>query len=45
MYGAWVDGAGIGLVALYLLAFLAVLGGSLWWVSHWKAAEPLPQKL
>src|SRR5574342_204122 len=30
MYGAWVNGLSAGLVALYLLAFLALLGGALW---------------
>lgn len=30
IYGAWVDGAGLGLVALYLLAFLALLAAGLW---------------
>ena len=34
IYGSWVDGASIGLVALYLLGFLAVLSGALWWVSR-----------
>lgn len=34
MYGAWVDGASLGLVALYLIAFLAVLAGLLWFVRR-----------
>jgi uncharacterized membrane protein YraQ (UPF0718 family) len=34
IYGAWVDGANIGLIALYLLAFLLVLAGVLAWVSR-----------
>jgi uncharacterized membrane protein YraQ (UPF0718 family) len=34
IYGAWVDGAGIGLVLLYLSAFLALLAGSLWLVDR-----------
>jgi uncharacterized membrane protein YraQ (UPF0718 family) len=34
IYGAWVDGAGIGLVLLYLSAFLALLSGALWLVSR-----------
>lgn len=34
IYGAWVDGAGIGLVALYLILFLALLSGSLWFVNR-----------
>ncbi len=34
IYGAWVDGASIGLIAVYLLAFLALLAGGLVWVSR-----------
>jgi uncharacterized membrane protein YraQ (UPF0718 family) len=34
IYGAWVDGAGVGLAVLYLLAFLTLLGGALWQVSR-----------
>lgn len=34
IYGAWVDGAGIGLVFLYLLIFLALLSGALWLVNR-----------
>jgi uncharacterized protein len=34
IYGSWIDGASLGLIALYLLAFLAVLAGVLWWVSR-----------
>ena len=34
IYGAWVDGTSLGLIALYLAAFLAVLAGVLWWVSR-----------
>jgi len=34
IYGAWVDGAGLGLIVLYLFALLAVLAGVLWWVSR-----------
>lgn len=34
IYGAWVDGASIGLVALYLLAFLAILAFLLWQVNR-----------
>jgi uncharacterized protein len=41
IYGAWVDGASIGLVALYLVLFLGLLAGVLGWVSRRsrKAAE------
>lgn len=34
IYGAWVDGASVGLVALYLLAFIALLAGILWLVNR-----------
>jgi hypothetical protein len=34
IYGAWVDGASMGLAILYLLAFLTVLGGMLWWLTR-----------
>lgn len=34
IYGAWVDGAGIGLVFLYLIIFLALLSGALWLVNR-----------
>jgi hypothetical protein len=30
IYGAWVDGASISLVSLYLFAFIALLAGALW---------------
>jgi len=44
IYGSWVDGASIGLMALYLAAFVAILTGGLWWVSrrnqaHMNAAQ------
>ena len=44
IYGAWVDGASIGLVVFDLLAFLSVLGGVLWWVSRRHTIATLPQK-
>jgi hypothetical protein len=34
IYGAWVDGTSIGLIAIYLLAFLLLLAGGLAWVSR-----------
>jgi hypothetical protein len=34
IYGAWVDGTSLGLIVLYLFAFLAILAGVLWWVSR-----------
>jgi len=34
IYGSWVDGASIGLIVLYLAAFLAALAGVLWWINR-----------
>jgi len=34
IYGAWVDGTSLGLLALYLAAFLAALGVALWLVGR-----------
>jgi len=34
IYGAWVDGASLGLVALYLALFLALLAGALAWMTR-----------
>jgi uncharacterized membrane protein YraQ (UPF0718 family) len=34
IYGAWVDGTSIGVVTLYLVIFLALLSGSLWFVNR-----------
>jgi uncharacterized protein len=36
IYGAWVDGAGLGWVAFYLVLFLGLLTGLLWLVSRRK---------
>jgi len=44
IYGAWVDGAGAGLAMLYLLAFLALLGGALWWVNRRNDMLAVAQK-
>jgi uncharacterized membrane protein YraQ (UPF0718 family) len=43
IYGAWVDGASLGLVTLYLVGFLAALAGAMWLVnrrSAWATASP-----
>ncbi|MCK4976448.1 MAG: permease [Anaerolineales bacterium] len=37
MYGAWVDGTSIGLVAFYLVLFLAALAGTMWLVNRRNA--------
>ncbi|MRR29967.1 permease, partial [bacterium] len=39
IYGAWVDGASVGLVALYLVIFLALLSALLWLVNHRNAQK------
>ncbi|MEW5868172.1 MAG: permease [Chloroflexota bacterium] len=38
IYGAWVDGASLGLVGVYLALFLAVLAGGLWLVNRRSTA-------
>lgn len=40
LYGAWVNGAGFGLVALYLAAFLALLAGVFWLVERRNKYQP-----
>jgi len=37
IYGMWVDGASVALVALYLSLFLVTLAGALWWLSRRNA--------
>lgn len=34
IYGAWVDGTSVGLVSLYLIAFIGLLSGALWLVNR-----------
>jgi uncharacterized membrane protein YraQ (UPF0718 family) len=34
VYGSWVDGAGLGRIALYLGLFLVALTAGLWWMSR-----------
>lgn len=36
IYGAWIDGTSLGLLILYLAAFLALLAGLLWLISRRK---------
>ena len=45
IYGAWVNGTSIGLSVLYLLAFLALLGGVLWWVNRRNEIVPVTQNM
>jgi hypothetical protein len=45
IYGAWVDGVSVSMVALYLLAFLAVLAGTLWWATRRTLTTRLPHKV
>jgi len=40
IYGSWVDGVSLGLIILYLAAFLAALAGVLWWINR-RAKAPL----
>ncbi|HJW90712.1 MAG TPA: permease, partial [Anaerolineales bacterium] len=40
IYGSWVDGTSLGLIALFLAAFLAILGLGLWWVNRWSQMAP-----
>jgi len=42
IYGAWVDGASIGLVALYVVLFLVILAFILWLVNRRNAARIIP---
>ncbi len=44
IYGAWVDGASVGLVVFYLLTFLALLSGALWLATRRNAMASAPQK-
>ncbi len=34
IYGAWIDGASLWLIALYLAAFLGALAAGLWWIDR-----------
>ncbi len=42
IYGAWVDGASLGLVSIYLVTFLAVLAGIMWLVNRRQAEIVVP---
>jgi len=42
IYGAWVDGAGLGMVVLYLMFFLATLAGIMWLVNRHQAETVVP---
>ena len=37
IYGAWVDGTGLGLIVLYLAVFLGILALTLWWMGKRNA--------
>jgi hypothetical protein len=43
IYGSWVNGTSIGLIVLYLVAFLAVLAGVLWWIDRRSQARAIAQ--
>ncbi len=34
IYGAWIDGTSLGLIALYLALFLGSLAAGLWWIDR-----------
>lgn len=42
IYGAWVDGASVALVGLYLAIFLALLSALLWFVNRRNSQVPAP---
>jgi len=44
IYGAWVDGTSIGLVALYLILFLSLLAGVLWLVNRRNQQKTAAEK-
>ncbi len=44
IYGAWVDGVSLGLVALYLALFLALLAGMLWLVNRRNQQKAIAEK-
>lgn len=39
IYGSWIDGASLGLIALYLIAFLTILASMLWWINRRNQAQ------
>lgn len=45
IYGTWVNGASVVLAALYLIAFLVLLGGVLWWVNRQNEMALLAHKM
>ncbi len=42
IYGAWIDGASVGLVVLYLVIFLALLSSLLWYVNRRNEQKVAP---
>lgn len=42
IYGAWVDGTSLALIFLYLLGFIAILVGGLFWMSKRNTHHPVP---
>ena len=43
IYGAWVDGTSLGLILLFLLLFLGVLGAGLWGINRRNQMRADPQ--
>jgi uncharacterized membrane protein YraQ (UPF0718 family) len=44
IYGSWVDGASFGLIAIYLIGFLSLLGMSLWWLDRRSQPSVVPSR-
>jgi hypothetical protein len=45
IFGAWVDGASLWLIGLYLAAFVAVLAGALWLIGRRSAPAQAPAEV
>jgi len=45
LYGAWADGASLGIVTLYLGGFLVMLSGTLWFLSQHNHREMLVDRV
>ena len=45
IYGAWIDGVSLAMVAIYLFSFVSILGFALWLIDLRKSVAALPQKI
>jgi len=43
IYGAWINGTSLTIVALYLLGTLVLLAAGLWWGENWKTRREAAQ--